>query len=313
MRRSVPRRALVLGLPLVIAVLAGSPVAPAVADPGCTGLMAPVAGPVLRSFAPIGSYAGHWGVDLGASPGTPVGSAGTGVVSFAGTVVDLLTVTVDHGGGLRTSYSYLGSVAVGVGAPVAPHTLIGTSGVDNGIEAVHFSVRVGAEYLDPEPWLRCLPPGPALSLTTDDLATAGAAPVPAVTAPYAGPGATRHPRRHVRPSPRRPSRRRRDRLPATRPRRGHPDAGRGPVAEGRPAGQRPGPPPRHDGACRRRRGVLRGRRPRGPPPGPDLHHRDDRVVPGGRRHRAHSRSRRRRRPGRLAPGRRGAGARIVRA
>ena len=179
------------------------------------------------------------GVDLGASPGTPVGSAGTGVVSFAGTVVDLLTVTVDHGGGLRTSYSYLGSVAVGVGAPVAPHTLIGTSGVDNGIEAVHFSVRVGAEYLDPEPWLRCLPPGPALSLTTDDLATAGAAPVPAVTAPYAGPGATRHPRRHVRPSPRRPSRRRRDRLPATRPGRGHPDAGRGPVAEGRPAGQRP--------------------------------------------------------------------------
>ena len=164
MRRSVPRRALVLGLALVIVVLARSPVAPAIADPECTGLVAPVAGPVLRSFAPIGSYAGHWGVDLGASPGSPVGSAGTGVVSFAGTVVDLLTVTVDHGGGLRTSYSYLGSVAVGVGAPVSPHTVIGTSGVDNGIEAVHFSVRVGADYLDPEPWLRCLPPasGPLL-------------------------------------------------------------------------------------------------------------------------------------------------------
>ena len=34
--------------------------------------VAPVRGPVVAGFAPVGSYGGHWGIDFGAVPGTPV-------------------------------------------------------------------------------------------------------------------------------------------------------------------------------------------------------------------------------------------------
>ncbi|MGI8822140.1 MAG: murein hydrolase activator EnvC family protein [Acidimicrobiia bacterium] len=196
--------------------------APALAAPTCTGLVAPVDGPVLRDFAPIGQYAGHWGIDLGATPGTPVAAAGVGVVSFAGPVAERLSVTVDHGGGLKTSYSYLETITITAGRSVVTGSVLGTSGTDNGLDAVHFSVRVDGVYVDPEPWLGCHPPGSAVWLTIE--AT--------LSAPYAAPGATRHPRRHLRPAPPGPSGRRRDRIPSTRARRGDADTGGQRVAEG---------------------------------------------------------------------------------
>ncbi len=73
----------------------------------CAALRPPVDGVIVRGFAPVGRFGGHWGVDFKADPGTPVTAAGGGVVTFAGSVAGRLSVTIAHGGGLRTSYSYL--------------------------------------------------------------------------------------------------------------------------------------------------------------------------------------------------------------
>jgi nicotinate-nucleotide adenylyltransferase len=123
----------------------------------------PVPGVVVRPFAPLGPYAGHWGIDLQAEAGTPVVAVAAGVVTFAGPVAGRLSVTVHHGGGVRTSYSYLSSVSVAGGQAVTAGTTLGASGSDNGIEALHLSLRVGQGYVDPLRWLECrlAPPGAA--------------------------------------------------------------------------------------------------------------------------------------------------------
>ena len=47
---------------------------------------------------------GHRGVDLAGSPGQPVYAAGPGLIVFAGVLAGRPVVSVDHPGGLRTSY-----------------------------------------------------------------------------------------------------------------------------------------------------------------------------------------------------------------
>jgi murein DD-endopeptidase MepM/ murein hydrolase activator NlpD len=61
---------------------------------------------VVRRFQPPPTpwSAGHRGVDLFAFVGQPVLAAGAGVVSFSGVVAGVGVVSVDHGGGLRTTY-----------------------------------------------------------------------------------------------------------------------------------------------------------------------------------------------------------------
>lgn len=137
---------------ILIIALAGFSLAP---SPECVRLDRPVPGPIVRSYQPAGSYAGHWGVDLEATPGTVVHPASGGVVTFSGSVAGMLTVTVAHGGGLRTSYSYLGETLVSGGDRVTRASVVGRSGMDHEQAAVHFSVRVGDQYQDPAPWLAC--------------------------------------------------------------------------------------------------------------------------------------------------------------
>jgi len=152
----------------------------------CPGLGRPVPGEVVRIFEPIGRYGGHWGIDLAANPDTVVHAADDGVVTFAGEVVGVLSITVNHGGGLRTSYSCLASIAVVAGELVARSTELGRSGLDHGVPALHLSVRIGDEYQDPLPWLRCFTtPQRALRLI----------PIPHA---YASRRATRHSRRDIR-------------------------------------------------------------------------------------------------------------------
>ncbi|MGB6165112.1 MAG: M23 family metallopeptidase [Pseudonocardiaceae bacterium] len=61
---------------------------------------------VIRAFRPPAfRYGpGHRGVDLAAVVGAPVLAAGAGTVVFAGTVAGHGVVSVDHPGGLRTTY-----------------------------------------------------------------------------------------------------------------------------------------------------------------------------------------------------------------
>lgn len=118
-----------------------------IASPSCAALAWPVSGEVVQGFLPTGRYSGHWGIDIAAPEGAPIRAADDGYVSFSGVVVGNRTVTVDHGG-LRTSYSYLSSRAVGKGDVVRRGDVVGIVGTHDGRVALHFSVRIGDRYID---------------------------------------------------------------------------------------------------------------------------------------------------------------------
>ena len=144
----------------VIALLAVAPLilSPAqAASDQCLALTPPVGGPAVDAYAPIGDYAGHWGVDLAADVGSPVLAPWFGTVTFAGTVDENVAVTIDHGGGLLSSLSYLRELTVTVGQVVAAGEQVAVSGVAHGRPSVHLSVRVGGTYVDPAPLLDCSP------------------------------------------------------------------------------------------------------------------------------------------------------------
>ena len=142
---------------VALAGIVAGPTAPdAAADTPAAGSSwtRPVPGPVVRAFvAPRSRYgAGHRGTDLAAAPGTPVLAAGAGRVVFAGSVAGTLHVVVDHGDGLKTSVSFLATIAVRAGVTVAPGAVLGTaggSGPDHAVGVVHFALRVHDEYVDP--------------------------------------------------------------------------------------------------------------------------------------------------------------------
>jgi murein DD-endopeptidase MepM/ murein hydrolase activator NlpD len=79
-------------------------------------------------------------------PGSAVRAIGAGTVLFAGQVGGELHVTVRHADGLRSTYSYLAEVAVGVDETVQRGQLVGRAG-----SRLHLGVRCGSAYLDPAP------------------------------------------------------------------------------------------------------------------------------------------------------------------
>lgn len=126
------------------------------AQSGCVGLRSPVDGPITGSFAPVGRYSGHWGIDLAVEEKSEVRPAAPGFVSFSGSVAGNETVTIDHGGGLKTSYSYLSERLVARGAWVGLGTRVARTGLAHGSEGLHFSVRIDGLYRDPALVLGCL-------------------------------------------------------------------------------------------------------------------------------------------------------------
>jgi murein DD-endopeptidase MepM/ murein hydrolase activator NlpD len=118
----------------------------------------PVVGPVIRGFDPPDSPygSGHRGIDIAAAVGTPVLAAEAGVVTFAGPVGGRLFVTIDHGAGLRSTYSFLSALAVRRGAVVSMGDVIARSGTGHAGEPVphlHFGVKLGEAYVDPLEYL----------------------------------------------------------------------------------------------------------------------------------------------------------------
>ena len=124
---------------------------------GSLDLIQPVPGPITRHFEqpPTPYSAGHRGIDFGAPVGTRVVAAAAGTVSFAGQVGGSLFVSVDLPGGLRTTYSFLSAILVKKGQAVAQGQLIAKSGPGAAGEQpnLHFGLRSGDTYLDPEPYL----------------------------------------------------------------------------------------------------------------------------------------------------------------
>ncbi|TKJ35898.1 M23 family metallopeptidase [Blastococcus sp. CCUG 61487] len=146
---------------LTLAVLApGSSTAeprPAGASPvPAASWTAPLGGElaVTRSFQPPAHpYGpGHRGVDLGGAPGAAVLAAGDGVVVFAGMVAGRPVVSVEHAGGLRTTYEPV-APSVAAGQRVTRGAPIGTLAAGHAgcpvSACLHWGVRRGEDYLDP--------------------------------------------------------------------------------------------------------------------------------------------------------------------
>ena len=135
--------------------------APAPAAPATVLWALPLTGApeVTRPFAPPPSpyAAGHRGVDLAAAPGAPVLAAGAGTVAFAGLVAGRPVVSVDHPGGLRTTYEPV-TPAVAAGQVVALGTPLGALTAGHAgcpaAACLHWGLRRGEAYLDPLSLLR---------------------------------------------------------------------------------------------------------------------------------------------------------------
>jgi hypothetical protein len=96
----------------------------------------------------------HTGVDY--AGGSTARAAGAGTVLEARTRTGYgLTVVIDHGNGVATTYSHLARAAVGVGQSVSTGQAIGTvgrSGFATGAH-LHFEVRVHGVHTNPSGWL----------------------------------------------------------------------------------------------------------------------------------------------------------------
>ncbi len=148
----VPWRLATAPLPALAGHADAAPAAPASGP----GFRLPLAGSatVTRPFEPPPQpwAAGHRGVDLAGEPGETVFAAGAGTVAFAGSVAGVGVVSIDHAGGLRTTYQPVVAL-VAAGQSVVAGQPIGTllAGHDGCPVAacLHWGLRHGEVYLDP--------------------------------------------------------------------------------------------------------------------------------------------------------------------
>jgi murein DD-endopeptidase MepM/ murein hydrolase activator NlpD len=118
----------------------------------------PVSGPVINGFDPPASPfgSGHRGIDIAAAAGTPVLAPAPGTITFAGPVAGHLFVTIDHGGGVESTYSWVSAIVVKKGDAVVAGTLIARSGTGHPsdvVSSLHMGVKLHDVYVDPLAYL----------------------------------------------------------------------------------------------------------------------------------------------------------------
>lgn len=118
----------------------------------------PVSGPVINGFDPPASPfgSGHRGIDIAAAAGTPVLAPAPGTITFAGPVAGHLFVTIDHGGGVESTYSWVSAIVVKKGDAVVAGSLIARSGTGHPSDVVpslHMGVKLHDVYVDPLAYL----------------------------------------------------------------------------------------------------------------------------------------------------------------
>lgn len=95
----------------------------------------------------------HEGIDIDNSSGTPIKSAGAGVVTYSGYTSDYGNmIVISHGSGYQTKYAHLSDRNVGTGDTVKKGQIIGamgSSGRSTGSH-LHFEVTRDGVLLDPE-------------------------------------------------------------------------------------------------------------------------------------------------------------------
>ena len=122
-----------------------------------TGFVLPVPPPpiVLTAFVPPANRygAGHRGVDLAVPAGSEIRSAGTGIVIFAADLAGRGVVSVEHAGGLRTTYEPV-TASVAAGAAVSAGDVVGVLQAGHPgcspADCLHWGARLPDRvYLDP--------------------------------------------------------------------------------------------------------------------------------------------------------------------
>lgn len=97
----------------------------------------------------------HNGIDLGASHGSPIYSAGPGTVTYVGWYgTGGNAVIVSHGDGIRTIYMHQSQTAASVGQSVAAGDLIGyvgSTGLSTGPH-LHFQIEMNGTPVNPRNW-----------------------------------------------------------------------------------------------------------------------------------------------------------------
>ncbi|MDE0233645.1 MAG: M23 family metallopeptidase [bacterium] len=94
-------------------------------------------------------------MDLASPWAGTVRAAVSGTVTFAGRVAGRMLVTIAPENRVRVSVSYLSSVWVSAGQWIRVGEVLGRSGADHGLSAVHLSLRIDGRYVNPEPALAC--------------------------------------------------------------------------------------------------------------------------------------------------------------
>lgn len=212
-------------------------------------LTAPVSGPMVAGYSPIGQYGGHWGVDFSAEVGDTVRAPVSGLVTFAGSVAGTKSVTIQPVPGFKVSVSYLSEIRVSAGGRVDRGRVLGAAGIEGGVPGVHLSTRINGRYTDPKRQLGC---------ETTDITRALRLVTP--PQPYPRSRAYRNPGRDVRSDPYRPSTRRGDGSSSGRARSGPLHSGRRPVAKAGPTGQRHRTSVGDGPSCHGERRWISGRR-----------------------------------------------------
>jgi septal ring factor EnvC (AmiA/AmiB activator) len=125
------------------------------------GLPWPVEGRVLAGFGRkkhprFDTYTIHNGLEIAASPGTPVRAVHEGTVVYADRFRGYgLLVVVDHGGKHHSLYAQLGELDVVQGQAVAAGQVLGTTGEGGGEgPGLYFEMRYQGRAEDPADWLR---------------------------------------------------------------------------------------------------------------------------------------------------------------
>lgn len=186
------RARLLVALPPLLLLALSSVQAAAAPRPGF-GWPLPGTPTVERGFAPPATAygPGHRGVDLRASLGQPVLSAGPGRVTYAGLLAGRGVVTVTHAGGLRTTYEPV-LASARVGDRVVHGSVLGRVSVGHAacrrLTCLHWGLLRGQVYLNP---LSLINGGPMrlLPLTAKGLPLSGKVRIRAVLPPPAEPAA----------------------------------------------------------------------------------------------------------------------------
>lgn len=107
---------------------------------------------VVRPYlAPPHDYgAGHRGIDIAGEVGAPVRAPAAGIVAFVGDIAGRGILTIDHGGGLVTTFEPVDS-GLAVGAAVSRAEAVATLALGGHAEpaSLHFGVRRDGAYINP--------------------------------------------------------------------------------------------------------------------------------------------------------------------